>query len=106
MKKIITRREEILPSGTVFDVALHPLLRRIYAARGVKSSVELERGLAQLLPWWHLKGIQQASTVLAAALKTDKKILVVGDFDADGATGTAVAVRALKSLGAQQVSYL
>src|SRR5579863_10063377 len=102
-KKIIRRQAE---QFDFLQPDLHPLLQRIYAARGVKSSAELERNLEHLLPYHNLLGIQQAVQLLAAALTQQQKILIVGDFDADGATSTAVAVRALKSFGAQSVDYL
>lgn len=104
MKKEIIRRASECHSE--LDPDLHPLLRKIYSARGVKSAHELERSLSGLLPWQSLKGIHAAVHLLADALKSEKKILIVGDFDADGATGTAVAVRALKMLGAKHVGYL
>ncbi len=90
-KKIIRRAADAsFFSGT----NLHPLLQRIYAARGVQSAAELEYELKYLLPWHDLLGIDAAASLLAAAVKQQQNILVVGDFDADGATGTAVAVRA------------
>ncbi len=85
---------------------LHPLLRRVYAARKVQSHQELERELEHLHPAQSLMGIDKAVELLTTAVKTNKKILIVGDFDADGATSTAVAVRALRSFGASQVQFL
>ncbi len=103
-KKIIRRNTST--NSIVSQADLHPLLQRIYAARGIKSSAELERNLEHLLPYHTLLGIQRAAQLLAEALTQQQKILIVGDFDADGATSTAVAVRALKSFGAQSVDYL
>lgn len=104
-KKIITRR--MLPEqSATLNNDLHPLLQRIYISRGVQSPDELERGLTHLLPYQGLMGIASATECLAAAVMQQQRILVIGDFDADGATSTALAVSALKVLGAQHVSYL
>ena len=85
---------------------LPPLLSRLYAARGVLSEVELDRRLQALLPYSGLRGIDQAVAVLESALRERRSILIVGDFDADGATASSVAVLALRQLGAAQVDYL
>ncbi len=102
-KKIIKRRVE---QATGIETALHPLLHRIYTARGISSSNELERGLEHLLPFHDMLGMDHAVSLLADAIMQQQKILIVGDFDADGATSTAVAIRALKSFGANFVDYL
>lgn len=83
-----------------------PLLTRIYAARGVQSAIELEKGLARLLPTHLLKGMEDAVHLLAQALELRQRILIVGDFDADGATASCVAVLGLRMLGAAHVDYL
>jgi len=102
-KKIIRRTTTAaLPSLS----HLPPLLQHIYTARGVQSHHELEHDLAQLLPYNTLLGIDTAVNLLFTALVQQKKIVVIGDFDADGATSTVVAVRALRSFGAKQVDYL
>lgn len=85
---------------------LPPLLTRLYAARGVQSAVELDKGLARLLPYQQLKGIAAAVDLLVLALQRQQKILIVGDFDADGATASAVGLRGLRMLGAGHVDYL
>ncbi|MGB6976933.1 MAG: single-stranded-DNA-specific exonuclease RecJ [Gammaproteobacteria bacterium] len=85
---------------------LHPLLRRIYAARGIVSPSELEHALENLLPYHTLKNIDKAAAYLAQALIEQQRILIIGDFDADGATSTALAISALRCFGAQQVDYL
>jgi len=82
-----------------------PLLRRLYAARGLTSADAAELKLARMLAPQQLGGIAQAVGLLHAALHRDAHIVVVGDFDCDGATGTAVAVRGLRLLGARRVSY-
>lgn len=104
MKKIIKRHinDEHLSSLHT----LPPILQRIYAARGINSPQDLERSLESLLAYHSLKDIEKAVEFLAHTLKQQKRICVVGDFDADGATSTAVAVNALKLFGAQQVEYL
>ncbi|HTD28388.1 MAG TPA: DHH family phosphoesterase, partial [Xanthomonadaceae bacterium] len=82
-----------------------PVLRRIYAARGAGSFAETQRRLADLLPPDALGGIDAASTLLVDAIRNDRRIVIVGDFDCDGATGTAVGVRGLRMLGARNVTY-
>ncbi|HKM37874.1 MAG TPA: single-stranded-DNA-specific exonuclease RecJ [Thiopseudomonas sp.] len=83
-----------------------PLLTRIYAARGVQNATELEKGLARLLPTHLLKGMDQAVQLLVQALEQRQRILIVGDFDADGATASCVGMLGLKMLGAAHVDYL
>lgn len=83
-----------------------PLLTRIYAARGVQNATELEKGLARLLPTHLLKGMDAAVQLLAHALEQRQRILIVGDFDADGATASCVGMLGLGMLGAAHVDYL
>ncbi|GAB3388718.1 single-stranded-DNA-specific exonuclease RecJ [Azotobacter armeniacus] len=85
---------------------LPPLLTRLYAARGVQSAAELDKGLARLLPYCQLKGIEAAVDLLVEALRERRRILFVGDFDADGATASTVGVLGLRLLGAAHVDYL
>lgn len=85
---------------------LPPLLTRLYAARGVQSAAELDKGLARLLPYSRLKGIEAAVELLVEALRERRRILFVGDFDADGATASTVGVLGLRLLGAAHVDYL
>jgi len=84
---------------------LHPVLQRVLLARGVQDTEALRLELARLARPGQLSRIDEAAALLAAAVQAQKKILVVGDFDADGATGTAVAVRALRQFGARHVDY-
>ena len=84
---------------------MHPVLRRIYAARGIVSHGEVEHRLAALASPQQLGGIALACDLIEAALLADAPIVIVGDFDADGATGTAVAVRGLRLLGARAVDF-
>ena len=88
------------------QAGIHPLLAQLYAARGVHGPDELDDGLARLLPPSSLKGSREAAVLLADAMAAAKKICVVADYDCDGATACAVALRGLKLLGAQHVSYL
>lgn len=85
---------------------LPPLLARIYAARGVRGTDELDLSLKALHPPRLLHGVDRAVARLMQALQTDERILIVGDFDADGATSTALAVDALRACGARHVDYL
>ena len=85
---------------------LPPLLTRLYAARGVRSAEELDKGLARLIPYQRLKGMEAAVELLVQALQRRSRILIVGDFDADGATASAVGVLGLRMLGAAHVDYL
>ncbi len=88
------------------QAGIHPLLARLYAARGVQAATELDDGLAQLLPPTDLAGSAQAARLLADAIEADRHICVVADYDCDGATACAVALRGLRLLGARRVSYL
>lgn len=85
--------------------SLHPAVRRILLARGVGRAEDLELALPALLAPDSLGGIGLAAKLLARAITTGQSILVVGDFDADGATGTAVAVLGLRAMGGQTVNY-
>ncbi len=105
MRKQIIRRTLSDMKDASLD-GLHPVLRRIYSARAVQSSKELECMLEGLLSYQLLNGMHEAVQLLAQALKERKKILVVGDFDADGATSSAVAIRALRSFGAVEANFL
>lgn len=104
MKKIIKPRA--LPRDAAPLPGLHPVLARLYALRGVKEPAELERALKGLLPAQRLMGMEGALHVLEQALHHGKRILVVGDFDADGATSTALAVLALRAMGSAHTDYL
>ncbi|MGP2762980.1 single-stranded-DNA-specific exonuclease RecJ [Serratia marcescens] len=91
---------------THLPASLPPLLRRLYALRGVQAEQELERGVKGMLPWQQLDGIDAAVSLLQQALADGRRIMVVGDFDADGATSTALTVLALHSMGGASVDYL
>ncbi len=88
------------------QAGVHPLLARLYAARGIQDAVTLDASLAQLLPPTGLKGIEAAAVLLADAMAANKKLCIVADYDCDGATACAVALRGLRLLGAKQVNYI
>jgi single-stranded-DNA-specific exonuclease len=99
----IRRREA---SGAVFlGSALHPVLQRVYAARGLRSPLELSLALERLLPVSTLEGVDAAAELLAKH-RIAGRVLVVGDFDADGATSTALIVRALRAWSFPAVDFL
>jgi single-stranded-DNA-specific exonuclease len=91
------------PSG--WPDSVHPVLQRVYAARGVLGPAQIEHRLTRMLSPQTLGGMPQAVALLIEAIRDNWTILVAGDYDCDGATGTAVAVRGLRLLGARQVSY-
>lgn len=82
------------------------VLKRIYATRGITDIAQLDKQLQTLLPFNLLKGIDVACLRLEKALREQQRILIIGDFDADGATSTAVAITALRAMGAQFIDYL
>jgi single-stranded-DNA-specific exonuclease len=100
-----TLRRRDIPAVGDWPSHVPPLLQRLYAARGIVSAEQADLKLAKLLAPQQLGGIDAAVDLLHAALRRDAHIVVVGDFDCDGATGTAVAVRGLRLLGARHVSY-
>jgi len=88
------------------QAGVHPLLARLYAARGVAGPEELDDALPRLLNPDQLKGVQQAARLLADAIAQDACLCIVADYDCDGATACAVALRGLRALGARRVDYL
>ncbi len=100
----ITRRVSL--NDVSFPEGIHPVLQRIYAARNIKSESELDYSLQGLLPFDSLLGIEQAVNLLVNALQQNKKLLIVADFDADGATSCVVAMRGLKQMGFHNIQYL
>jgi single-stranded-DNA-specific exonuclease len=103
---ITTRDVPPRSAWTLEQAGIHPLLARLYAARGVTGMDELDDALAKLLPPSSLKGAQEAAVLLAEAMAQDKKLCIVADYDCDGATACAVALRGLRLLGAKNVAYL
>jgi single-stranded-DNA-specific exonuclease len=105
VQKLIRRR----PAPATQELAgasLHPLLAQIYSARGIRSARDLDLGLARLLPPATLRNAERAAVLLADAIAAGDRLLVVGDFDADGATSSALAVSCLRAFGAAEVDYL
>ena len=88
------------------QAGVHPLLARLFAARGVLNKEDLDDGLAQLLAPSGLLGASAAASLLADAIANNERLCIVADYDCDGATACAVAVRGLRLLGAQHVSYI
>jgi single-stranded-DNA-specific exonuclease len=100
----IVRREAM--SAGELPPELHPVLARIYRARQVADAAQLDRSLERLLPPTLLKGMDAAVALLEEALTADRRILIVADYDADGATSCALLVRAFAAMGATDVRYL
>jgi single-stranded-DNA-specific exonuclease len=101
----IVRRAVATPSSD-WPASVHPVLRRVYAARGIAGPGELGHRLAGLLAPDGLGNLARAVDLLATALTGDAAIVIAGDYDCDGATGCAVAVRGLRMLGARRVGYV
>lgn len=93
MKQQIQLRRREADETAELPADLPPLLRRLYASRGVRSAQELERSVKGMLPWQHLNGVEKAVEILYNAFREGTRIIVVGDFDADGATSTALSIR-------------
>ncbi|EHO9075558.1 single-stranded-DNA-specific exonuclease RecJ [Salmonella enterica] len=100
------RRREADETAELLLADLPPLLRRLYASRGVRSARELERSVKGMLPWQQLSGMDNAVEILYNAFREGIRIIVVGDFDADGATSTALSVLGMRALGCDNISYL
>ena len=103
--KIVTRRYTEADRNRLVESGVHPLLARLYAARHIRSRGELEQGFSRLIPPTELTNADRAARLLADAIAQQKKLLIVADYDADGATACAVGMRALRSFGAR-VEYL
>jgi len=104
IKKTIVLRP--VPKQQGYGTDMHPLLTRIFAARGVLTAAELDRSLAKLPSPWLLSGMETMVAHLITALQTQQRIVIVADFDADGATSCAVAMQGLQLLGAGEVSFI
>jgi single-stranded-DNA-specific exonuclease len=104
--KIVPRDIPPRAAWALEQTGVHPLLAKLFAARGVTGADELDDSLAKLLPPQSLKGADQAAVLLADAIAQQRHLCVVADYDCDGATACAVAVRGLRLMGAHQVSYL
>ncbi|MDP2507275.1 MULTISPECIES: single-stranded-DNA-specific exonuclease RecJ [unclassified Oceanobacter] len=97
-----------LPASWQFESAeqIPPVLQRVYAARGVTTAEQTQLSLQQLLPYHSMKGIAAAVDLLLPVIQQQRRLLIVGDFDVDGATSTALAIRALRMMGASCIDYL
>ena len=104
--KIVPRDIPPRSVWTLEKAGIHPLLAQLYAARGITGTEELDDALGKLLSPVTMRGLPQAGRLLADALAQGKRLCIVADYDCDGATACAVAMRGLKLLGAQQVSYI
>ena len=102
-KKIIHRK---IPGNTNLPDTIHPVLRRIYASRNIKTSKDLDYSLSSLIPFDKLSGINDAVNLLRGMIEENRRILIVADFDADGATSCALAIRGLTAMGAKDVIYV
>ncbi|NMG33226.1 single-stranded-DNA-specific exonuclease RecJ [Azoarcus sp. TTM-91] len=91
--------------AALMDAGIHPLLARLYAARGIRARNELDYGLRALLPPDALTGTREAAVLLADAIEAGARMVIVADYDCDGATACAVGIRALRTFGAD-VHYL
>jgi single-stranded-DNA-specific exonuclease len=104
--KITVRDVPPRAAWTLEQAGIHPLLAQLYAARGITGTAELDDALGKLLPPSTMQGLAQAACLLADAIAQDKRLCIVADYDCDGATACAVAVRGLKLLGARHVRYI
>ncbi len=105
MTRILPRPAPARAITRLIEAGTHPLLARIYAARGIQSRDELDYSLKAMLPPAQLKGVREAAELLADAIEAGARMLIVADYDCDGATACAVGIRALRMFGAE-VGYL
>lgn len=103
-KTSVTIKRHAPSAGPLANI--HPVLSSIYQARGIQSADELDYELKGLLPYHDLHDIDKAAKIIADAITSQQRILIVGDFDADGATSTALGIRALLQFGALEPCYL
>ncbi|MDY0011434.1 MAG: single-stranded-DNA-specific exonuclease RecJ [Rhodocyclaceae bacterium] len=105
MTRILRRSAPLRQVQSLTQAGIHPMLARIYAGRGVARREELDYALKGLLPPTQLKGVEDAARLLADAIEAGARIVIVADYDCDGATACAVGIRGLKAFGAD-VHYL
>lgn len=105
MSSIVTREVDAAARAQLLASGVHPLLARLYAARGIADAAQLKAEAARLIPPDRLLNNEKMAALLADAIAAGKKLLIVADYDADGATACAVGLRALRGFGAQ-VDYL
>lgn len=104
MPKQIVRRQ--FSDNHSLPDTIHPVMRRIYCARNITTPDELDLSLGALYDYKPLLGIEPAVSLLFDAIKLQKRILIVADYDADGATGCALAIRGLRAMGADDIHYI
>jgi single-stranded-DNA-specific exonuclease len=104
IQKSVVKRPIV--TADAFLLPVHPILQQVYAHRGISSVAELARTPDKLLPFQSLKGISDAVAVLLNALQQQRRLVIVGDFDADGATSTATLLIGFRQLGFQHVDFL
>jgi single-stranded-DNA-specific exonuclease len=107
--KIVERPYIEASRRALVEAGMHPVLARVYAGRSIRSAAELDYGLDGLIPPGSLKGVDAAAALLADALAAGKKLLIVADYDADGATACAVGIRALRAMAGNsgaRIEYL
>ena len=102
-KKIVHRE---VPDNINLPDLIHPVLKRVYASRNIKSSKDLDYSLSSLITFEQLSGINDAVILLQEMLEQKKRMLIIADFDADGATSCALAIRGLTAMGAKDVIYV
>ncbi len=105
MTRILTRPVPTRAVTRLLEAGTHPLLARLYAARGIESRDQHDYSHKSLLPPARLKGVHEAAQILADAIEAGARMLIVADYDCDGATACAVGIRALRAFGAE-VGYL
>jgi single-stranded-DNA-specific exonuclease len=104
MQRKITRRSG--NTDIVWPEDIHPVLRKIYSSRVIHSADELDYSLGRLCPYDSLSNIDEATALLADRIEAQKYILIVSDYDADGATACALGIRGMNSMGVSKVEYL
>src|SRR5688572_32937344 len=103
--KIVERPYAEASRRALLEAGMHPVLARVYAGRNIRSATELAYGVDGLIAPASMKGLDKAAALLADAIAQGKRLLIIADYDADGATACAVGVRALRAFGAK-VEYL
>ena len=101
MPEIVTRERDPAAFNALLAANVDPRMARVYAARGIASAADLNHSLPALLPPAQLAFIEDAARLLADAIEARKRLLIVADYDADGATACAVGMRALAAMGAK-----
>jgi single-stranded-DNA-specific exonuclease len=105
MTRIVERAYSQADANRLIAAGIHPVLARVYAARGISLPAQLDNKLDQLLPFSDMKNANAAAVLLADAIAEKRKLMIVADYDCDGATACAVGVRGLRAFGAR-IEYL